>query len=51
MSTTPAVNQKKVGPVGGKNIVLVDGVRTPFLMSGTQYNKLMPHELARESLM
>jgi len=35
---------------GLKNIVLVDGVRTPFLMSGTQYNKLMPHDLARQSL-
>ncbi|CRL05332.1 CLUMA_CG018138, isoform A [Clunio marinus] len=34
-----------------QNIVLVDGVRTPFLMSGTQYSKLMPHELARHSLL
>ena len=34
---------------GSKNIVLVDGVRTPFLMSGTDYNKMMPHDLARES--
>lgn len=32
-------------------MVLVDGVRTPFLMSGTQYNKMMPHELARHSLL
>jgi acetyl-CoA acyltransferase len=29
----------------------VDGVRSPFLMSGTQYSKLMPHELARHSLL
>ncbi|KAK7070489.1 hypothetical protein SK128_026165, partial [Halocaridina rubra] len=35
---------------GMKNIVLVDGVRTPFLMSGTQYQKLMPHDLARQAL-
>lgn len=34
-----------------KNIVLVDGVRTPFLLSGTTYSKLMPHELARHSLL
>ncbi|KAL5288191.1 HADHB.2 family protein [Megaselia abdita] len=32
-------------------MVLVDGVRTPFLMSGTTYNKLMPHELARQALL
>ncbi|XP_016953461.1 trifunctional enzyme subunit beta, mitochondrial [Drosophila biarmipes] len=35
----------------GQNIVLVDGVRTPFLTSGTAYSKLMPHELARHSLL
>ncbi|EDW92411.1 trifunctional enzyme subunit beta, mitochondrial [Drosophila yakuba] len=35
----------------GQNIVLVDGVRTPFLTSGTTYSKLMPHELARHSLL
>ncbi|XP_016974010.1 trifunctional enzyme subunit beta, mitochondrial [Drosophila rhopaloa] len=34
-----------------QNIVLVDGVRTPFLTSGTSYSKLMPHELARHSLL
>jgi len=33
-----------------KNIVLVDAVRTPFLMSGTDYAKLMPHDLARTAL-
>ena len=36
---------------GKKNIVLVDGARTPFLMSGTEYNKMMPHDLAREALL
>ncbi|XP_064483585.1 trifunctional enzyme subunit beta, mitochondrial-like [Ornithodoros turicata] len=30
-----------------KNIVLVDGVRTPFLLSGTKYNNLMPHDLQK----
>ncbi|KAH8261424.1 hypothetical protein KR044_008858, partial [Drosophila immigrans] len=34
-----------------QNIVLVEGVRTPFLTSGTSYSKLMPHELARHSLL
>jgi acetyl-CoA acyltransferase len=34
-----------------KNIVLVDAVRTPFLMSGTSYAKLMPHDLARNALL
>ena len=36
---------------GVKNIVLVDGVRLPFLMSGTDYNDLMPHELATGALL
>lgn len=35
---------------GVKNIVLVEGVRTPFLMSGTAYADLMPHDLARAAL-
>lgn len=44
--------QKSSSPKkSGQNIVLVDGVRSPFLMSGTDYNKLMPHELARHSLL
>ncbi|XP_055695785.1 trifunctional enzyme subunit beta, mitochondrial [Lutzomyia longipalpis] len=51
LSTTPASWQKKsVTDKTGKNIVLVDGVRTPFLTSGSDYAKLMPHELARHSL-
>ncbi|XP_017784039.1 PREDICTED: trifunctional enzyme subunit beta, mitochondrial [Nicrophorus vespilloides] len=41
---------KTVSDKTGKNIVLVDGVRTPFLMSGTDYSKLMPHDLARQAL-
>ncbi|KAK3781040.1 hypothetical protein RRG08_046344 [Elysia crispata] len=33
-----------------RNVVLVEGVRTPFLQSGTQYKNLMPHDLARHAL-
>ncbi|KAH8272910.1 hypothetical protein KR018_009716 [Drosophila ironensis] len=43
----PKPNQQR----NSQNIVLVDGVRTPFLTSGTTYSKLMPHELARHSLL
>ncbi|KAF5275028.1 hypothetical protein FQA39_LY06965 [Lamprigera yunnana] len=43
--------RKSISDKTGKNIVLVDGVRTPFLMSGTDYSKLMPHDLARHALM
>ncbi|KAA0198410.1 hypothetical protein HAZT_HAZT006607, partial [Hyalella azteca] len=47
----PAVKSKKsLAKQGLKNIVLVDGVRTPFLMSGTAYQKLMPHDLVRHAL-
>lgn len=49
---TTSVGHKKstVADPSGKNIVLVDGVRTPFLMSGTDYAKVLPYELARHSL-
>ncbi|KAJ8925375.1 hypothetical protein NQ315_009206 [Exocentrus adspersus] len=44
-------NQKKtLSPKSGDSVVLLDGVRTPFLMSGTDYNSLMPHELAKHAL-
>uniref|UniRef100_A0A2K5DGI6 Trifunctional enzyme subunit beta, mitochondrial n=1 Tax=Aotus nancymaae TaxID=37293 RepID=A0A2K5DGI6_AOTNA len=33
-----------------RNIVVVDGVRTPFLLSGTSYKDLMPHDVARAAL-
>ena len=42
--------QKKKLGAGQKNIVLVEGVRTPFLLSGTDYKNLMPHDLARAAL-
>lgn len=52
LSTTVTSHKKNtVTDKSGRNIVLVDGVRTPFLMSGTDYSKLMPHELARHSLL
>jgi len=34
-----------------KNIVFIDGVRTPFLQSGTQYKNLLAYDLARHSLL
>jgi len=43
-------SKKSLARPDQKNIVLVDGVRTPFLMSGTDYAKLMPHDLGRQSL-
>ncbi|KAJ8962506.1 hypothetical protein NQ318_000896 [Aromia moschata] len=51
LSVGNQVNQKKtLTPKSGENVVLVDGVRTPFLMSGTDYASLMPHELAKHAL-
>ncbi|XP_060769800.1 trifunctional enzyme subunit beta, mitochondrial [Neoarius graeffei] len=43
-------SKKTLAKPGVKNIVLVDGVRTPFLQSGTAYLDLMPHDLARGAL-
>lgn len=43
--------KKTLAKPGVKNIVLVDGVRIPFLMSGTDYKDVMPHDLARAALM
>lgn len=34
-----------------KNIVLVDGVRTPFLPSYTEFKDMMAYELARNALL
>ncbi|XP_044746034.1 trifunctional enzyme subunit beta, mitochondrial [Coccinella septempunctata] len=51
LSTTPQLNAKKtLQDKTGKNIVLVDGVRTPFLISGTDYSKMMAYDLAKHSL-
>eukprot|EP00088_Acartia_fossae_P044784 TRINITY_DN4779_c0_g1_i2.p1 TRINITY_DN4779_c0_g1~~TRINITY_DN4779_c0_g1_i2.p1 ORF type:complete len:469 (+),score=185.19 TRINITY_DN4779_c0_g1_i2:35-1441(+) len=52
LSTTPNLQAKKQAKnAGSKNLVLVDGVRTPFLMSGTDYKSLMPHDLQRYAMM
>ncbi|XP_065168965.1 trifunctional enzyme subunit beta, mitochondrial [Atheta coriaria] len=52
LSTTGTRDAKKTVPdKTGKNIVLVDGVRTPFLTSGSDYSSLMPHDLARQALL
>lgn len=56
MSTSQSLNaseqksKKTLAKPGIKNIVLVEGVRTPFLLSGTSYVDLMPHDLARAAL-
>lgn len=50
---SPAVqtkSKKTLSKPGVKNVVVVDGVRTPFLLSGTTYADLMPHDLARTAL-
>lgn len=58
MSTSPALlysatakTKASLARPNQKDIVLVDAVRTPFLMSGTDYVKLMPHDLARGALL
>jgi acetyl-CoA acyltransferase len=48
---TPRESKKTVVDKTGKNIVFVDAVRTPFLMAGTDFSKLMAHDLARHALL
>lgn len=48
MMTSRALSTSR--PSEAKDLVLVDGVRTPFLMAGTDYKKLMPHDLQRYAL-
>ena len=36
VSTTPVLLKPSTSPRSGKDVVLVDGVRTPFLVSGTE---------------
>ncbi|KAF7235854.1 Trifunctional enzyme subunit beta, mitochondrial [Varanus komodoensis] len=43
-------SKKTLAKNGVRNIVVVDGVRIPFLQSGTSYADLMPHDLARAAL-
>lgn len=42
--------RKSIKDKTGKNVVFVDGVRTPFLLSGTDYSKFMAYDLAQQSL-
>uniref|UniRef100_A0A673FWT1 Trifunctional enzyme subunit beta, mitochondrial n=1 Tax=Sinocyclocheilus rhinocerous TaxID=307959 RepID=A0A673FWT1_9TELE len=50
LKNTSPKSKKTLAKSGVKNVVLVDGVRTPFLLSGTTYADLMPHDLARAAL-
>uniref|UniRef100_UPI00358EDD94 trifunctional enzyme subunit beta, mitochondrial n=1 Tax=Myxine glutinosa TaxID=7769 RepID=UPI00358EDD94 len=50
LNSAALTKKKSLMKPGVKNIVLVDGVRTPFLMSGTTYADLMPHDLGRAAL-
>ncbi|XP_057165118.1 trifunctional enzyme subunit beta, mitochondrial isoform X2 [Ursus arctos] len=43
-------SKKTLAKPNMRNIVVVDGVRIPFLQSGTSYKDLMPHDLARAAL-
>ncbi|KAL8581461.1 hypothetical protein ACOMHN_004346 [Nucella lapillus] len=42
--------KKSLAKANVRNVVLVEGVRTPFLLSGTSYKNLMPHDLARTAM-
>uniref|UniRef100_A0A4D5R8Z5 Trifunctional enzyme subunit beta, mitochondrial n=1 Tax=Scolopendra viridis TaxID=118503 RepID=A0A4D5R8Z5_SCOVI len=46
-----AKTKKTLAQEGRPNIVFVEGVRTPFLQAMTDYNNMMPHDLARNALM
>ncbi|TGZ58957.1 hypothetical protein CRM22_009334 [Opisthorchis felineus] len=51
-ATTPPTATTKKGVIkpGGKDIVLIDGVRTPFAVSGTQFKNMMLYQLAQSAL-
>ncbi|XP_023235970.1 trifunctional enzyme subunit beta, mitochondrial-like [Centruroides sculpturatus] len=57
LSTSPISNtkveekKKTLSKPGLKNIVLVEAVRTPFLVSGTHYNDLMSYDLQRNAFL
>ncbi|XP_012868991.1 PREDICTED: trifunctional enzyme subunit beta, mitochondrial [Dipodomys ordii] len=44
-------SKKTLAKPNVRNIVVVEGVRIPFLLSGTSYKDLMPHDLARAALL
>ncbi|KAH9491437.1 hypothetical protein Btru_032167 [Bulinus truncatus] len=49
-SAVQTKSKKTLSKPNVKNIVLVEGVRTPFLLSGTTYKNLMPHDLATHAM-
>ncbi|XP_072913226.1 trifunctional enzyme subunit beta, mitochondrial [Hemitrygon akajei] len=49
-SQVKSSTKKTLAKPGLRNVVLVEGVRIPFLLSGTTYAELMPHDLARTAL-
>ncbi|KAK6616844.1 hypothetical protein RUM43_014985 [Polyplax serrata] len=56
INTSASFGTSKASPLTvkdltGKNVVFVDGVRTPFLLSGTDYSNLMAHDLATHALL
>ncbi|OON13911.1 putative acetyl-CoA C-acyltransferase, partial [Opisthorchis viverrini] len=51
VATPPTTTTKKgVNKPGGKDIVLIDGVRTPFAVSGTHFKNMMLYQLAQSAL-
>ncbi|XP_076325814.1 mitochondrial trifunctional protein beta subunit [Tachypleus tridentatus] len=48
---TPSGGKKSLEKPGIKNVVLVEGARTPFLMSQTNYKDLMANDLMRHALL
>ncbi len=47
----PSMVRQASSASAGKNLVLIDGVRTPFLQAFTQYKKLWPHDLQRAAFL
>jgi len=48
---TAASPKRAIKNQHSKNIVLIDGVRTPFLPSFTEYKDMMAYQLARDALL
>lgn len=46
-----ATSKKTLAKPGVKNLVLVEGVRTPFAVSGTDFKDVLAHDLARAALL
>lgn len=50
LATTTPTNASATTP-GGKTLVLIDGVRTPFLQAHTDFKHMMPHDLQRAAIL